>query len=238
MTQTEPRARTRTRPARRAVHPRHERATIRPCEALPEDDRRAGRHHPDRRRTKEFVETWRNASYNCYLLRAQVLPRGLPGHAGDPERIVDADRVPRQRRRDGAGATSRSPTWQPITSTARSAAPASCAARTRCSPATSTGSGPGPSTWSRRSARSPSTAASTSSTGRPGTSGPTSATHEPVLGDDRDQPGAGSATGRRAWTSRSAARRCCSSTARPPTTGPPCRGPSRRSCSRPATSSA
>ena len=35
--------------------------------------------------------------------RPQVLPRGVPGHAGRAQRVVDADRVPRQRRRDGAG---------------------------------------------------------------------------------------------------------------------------------------
>ena len=37
------------------------------------------------------------------LLRPQVLPRGLPGHAGRAQRVVDADGLPRQRRRDGAG---------------------------------------------------------------------------------------------------------------------------------------
>ena len=35
------------------------------------------------------------------LVRAQVLPRGLPGHAGDPQRVLDAHGVPRERRRDG-----------------------------------------------------------------------------------------------------------------------------------------
>ncbi len=37
-------------------------------------------------------------------LRAQVLPRGLPGDAGDPRRAAHADGVPRERRRDGEGA--------------------------------------------------------------------------------------------------------------------------------------
>ena len=36
-------------------------------------------------------------------LGPQVLPRGLPGPAGDAQRVVDADRLPRERRRDGAG---------------------------------------------------------------------------------------------------------------------------------------
>ena len=106
--------------------------------------------------TDEFVQEWRNAAYNCYSIGPQVLPRGLPGHAGRAQRVVDADRLPRQRRRDGAGRARRSRTSPPTTSTAPSAAPASCAARTRCSPATSTASAPAPSTSSRRSARSPS----------------------------------------------------------------------------------
>ena len=36
-------------------------------------------------------------------LGPQVLPRGLPGHAGHAGRAPHADRLPRQRRRDGQG---------------------------------------------------------------------------------------------------------------------------------------
>ena len=55
---------------------------------------------------------------------------------------------------------------------------------------------------------------------------------------DPGQPGARSATGPRASTSRSAARRSCSSTARRRSTGRRCRGRSPRCCRWPATSSA
>ena len=82
-----------------------------------------------------------------------------------------------------SAASSTSPTSPPTTSTAPSAAPASCAARTRCSPATSTGSAPAPSTSSRRCARWPSRAASTSRGWRSWNERTDLRTHEPVLGE-------------------------------------------------------
>ena len=54
-------------------------------------------------RTAEFVAEWRNAAYNCYSLGPQVLPRGLPGHAGHARRGPHAHVLPRQRRGDGEG---------------------------------------------------------------------------------------------------------------------------------------
>ena len=117
------------------------------------------------------------------LLRPQVLPRGLPGDAGDPQRVVDADRVPRQRRGDGEGRARRSRTSPPTTSTAPSAAPASCAAPTRCSPATSTGSAPAPWTWSRRCARSPSSSGVHQPAWQTWNERTNERTHEPVLGE-------------------------------------------------------
>ena len=149
------------------------------------------------RRTKEFVETWRNASYNCYSSGPQVLPRGLPGHAGHPERILDADCVPRQRRGDGAGRTRDRRRGSRLRQLHAMRRLRTALPEHACSPATSTSSGPEPSTWSRPCARSPSTAASTSSTGRPGMPRTNDATHEPVLGDTTDHPEPGPGLGGR-----------------------------------------
>ena len=66
--------------------------------------------------------------------------------------------------------------------------------------------------------------------------------HEPVLGEARQRrrrsTRRASPTGPPGWTSRSAARRSCSSTARRRSTARRCRARSRRSCSSPASSSA
>ncbi len=123
------------------------------------------------------------------------------------------------------------------TSTAPSAARASCAARTRCSPATSTASAPAPSTWSRRCARSRSTTGSTSRVADAGTRAPTSAptsrcsARSPVSQEHvRDwADGLGPPDRRRD--------RSCSSTARRRSTAPRSRARSPRCCSTPATSS-
>ena len=56
-----------------------------------------------RRTTEEFAARVAQRVVQLLLLGPQVLPRGLPGHAGDPQRVVDADRLPRQRRGDGPG---------------------------------------------------------------------------------------------------------------------------------------
>ena len=61
--------------------------------------------------------------------------------------------------------------------------------------------------------------------------------NEPVLGDDARVRRSTSPTGRSASTSRSAARRSCSSTARRPSTGPPTRARSRSCCNAAASSS-
>ena len=57
----------------------------------------------DERLTEEFVERWRDNAYGCFSSGPQVLPRGLPGHAGHAQREPHADGVPRQHRRDGEG---------------------------------------------------------------------------------------------------------------------------------------
>ena len=107
-------------------------------------------------------------------LGAQVLPRGLPGDAGNPRRA----RTPRRRSTRTSSRWTRgisaSRTWPRTTCIAPSAAPASCAARTRSSRATSTASASARSTSSRRCERSPSTRASISPAGSGGTSSRTS----------------------------------------------------------------
>ena len=107
----------------------------------------------DQRRAARVRRALARQRLRVLLLGPQVLPRGLPGHAGHAQREPHADGVPREHRRDGARASSTSPTSPTTSSTARSAARASCAARTRSSPATSTATARAPSTSSRRCGR-------------------------------------------------------------------------------------
>ena len=121
----------------------------------------AGGRRPDERVRRAVAD----GRLQLLQLGSQVLPRGLPGYAGHPQRVSHPDRLPRQRRRDGEG-SSRDRGRRPTTSsTARSAGRASCAARTPSSPGTSTVSAPARSTSSRRCGPSPSTPASTSPAG-------------------------------------------------------------------------
>ena len=70
---------------------------------------------------REFVDQWRDNAYGCFSSGAQVLPRGLPRDAGHAQREPHADLLPREHRRDGAGAPSTSPTWPTTSSTAPNA---------------------------------------------------------------------------------------------------------------------
>ena len=163
------------------------------------------------------------------LLGPQVLPRGLPGHPGRAQRVVDADRLPRQRRRDGArrarhrrrrrrlrelhpvrrlrAALPEHPVHRrllplPHPHGRRRQGGPRARRRERRPPA-------GLAVWNERTDL---------------------RTHEPVLGETPVSQETGARLGRRASTSRSAARRSCSSTARPRSTGRRCRGRSPRCC--------
>ena len=168
------------------------------------------------------------------LLGPQVLPRGLPGHAGDAQR--DPGRPPRS--------TPTSSPWSGASSSIADVAAdyVNCtqcgACELRCPNTLFTGDfyrfrtrtvdvvkavralavehGIHQPDWQRWNERTD------------------ERTHEPVLGDVPISQEPRRATGPTGWTSRSAARPCCSSTARPPSTARRCRGRSRRCCSRPA----
>ena len=170
-------------------------------------------------KTREFVEEWRNASYNCYLVGAQVLPRGLPGHAGHPQRVVDADGVPRQRRRDGTGELDIEDVADDYVNCTQCGA-----CELRCPNTLFTGDFYRFRTRTVDVVKAVRALAVDTGIHQPGWKRWNESTdersHEPVLGDAAGRPGARCATGRRVSTSRSAARRSCSSTARPPSTAP------------------
>ena len=117
------------------------------------DPGRAGAGPLSDPRTREFVEEWRNASYNCFS-PAAVLPRGLSGHPGRAQRVstptaFHANVIAMER-----GELDVADVAADYVNCTRVAL--SCAARTPCSPATSTASARAPSTSSRPSVRWPS----------------------------------------------------------------------------------
>ena len=184
------------------------------------------------RPTDEFVEQWRNAAYNCFS----------SGHKFCRE-VCPVMQVTRDERHTPTafhanvvameqGPPRRSRTSPTTTSTARSAAPASCAARTRCSPATSTASARGRSTSSRRCARWPSSSGIHQPDWKRWNELTDRWRNEPVLGGRASRQEHVARLGRRASTSRSAARRSSSSTARRRSTARRCRARSRSCCSR------
>ena len=69
--------------------------------AIPDEIARDFETPEDPTPTEEFTARVAQRVVQLLLVGPQVLPRGLPGDAGDPQRVVDADRVPRQRRGDG-----------------------------------------------------------------------------------------------------------------------------------------
>ena len=101
MTQVDPRR----RPRGRARGPRSPRVRPTTTPPWPSTRRRCGAPVLDRADRPPHRGVRRRVAQRLVqllLVRAQVLPRGLPGHAGDPERVVDADRLPRERHRHGA----------------------------------------------------------------------------------------------------------------------------------------
>ncbi len=171
------------------------------------------------------------------LLRPQVLPRGLPGDAGDPQRVVDPDRVPRQRRGDGEGRAVRRGRRRGLRQLhpvrrLRAAVPQHPLHRGLLPVPDPDGRrGQGGARLRRRAGRPPGGLAVLERAHRRA---------HPRAGARRDpgQPGARAGLDARGSTCRSAARPSCSSTARPRSTAPRCRGRWPRSSSRPATSSA
>ena len=69
---------------------------------LPRDPRRAPAGAPRRPAHPRLRRAVAQRLVQLLLVGPQVLPRGLPGHPGRAQRVVDPDRLPRQRRRDGA----------------------------------------------------------------------------------------------------------------------------------------
>ena len=130
--------------------------------------------------TEEFVEQWRNAAYSCFSSGHKFCREVCPvmqvtrNETHTPTafhaNIVAMEQGPLDV--EDVAAT---------TSTARSAAPASCAARTRSSPATSTASARARSTSSRRCGRCWSSTASTSPSWQLWNERTDEAHNEPVL---------------------------------------------------------
>jgi hypothetical protein len=100
----------------------------------------------------EFVERWRDAGYSCYssghkFCREVCLVMQVTRNENHTPTAFHADVVAMEKGLLDVGDVADD------SFTARSAAPASSAARTRCSPATSTATGPTPLRSSRPSER-------------------------------------------------------------------------------------
>ncbi len=168
----------------------------------------------------EFLDEWRNAAYNCYSSGHKFCREVCPVTQVTRDESAHADRVPRERRRDGQGPAGVEDVAR-TTCTARSAERASCAVRTRCSRGTSTASAHARSISSRRSrarGRGGHRAAGLEALERADRRGQERAGRRRR---DDGLPGARRATGRPTSTCRPAARPSSSATARRRSTAPP-----------------
>ena len=204
---------------------------------LPRDPRRPPAGAPRRPAHPGLRRAVAQRLVQLLLLGPQVLPRGLPGHPGRAQRVVDPHRLPRQRRRHGArrarhrGRRRRLRQLHPVRGL-RAALPEHAVHRRLLPVPHAHGRRRQGGALARRRERRPPAELEES-----GTSAPTCARTSRCSARRRSAR-SGCATGPRGWISRSAARRSCSSTARPRSTGRRCRGRWPRCCRWPATSSA
>ena len=107
---------------------------------------------PDGGRTEAFVEEWRSAAYNCFSSGHKFCREVCPVMQVTRDEAHTPTAFHANVVAHGAGHARTSRTSPATTSTAPSAGPASCAARTPSSPGTSTASARARWTWSRRCA--------------------------------------------------------------------------------------